>query len=152
MQREHATERAEVKRAGGIIAIVSGVPGLFVCLAAAAFLFSQVENTPAVQGVPKGEMGPFVLLATAASLLLLVSLAIVVLGAIAISARSRVPAVLLIVCALLEAVLLELVGLALGGGLSISWLPVLTLGGGVLALIGTKQVPAASPPVVPEGM
>ena len=62
------------------------------------------------------------------------SFATIVLGAIAIGAKGRVPGILLIVCAILGAIL---------GGTLVAVFMVLALIGGILATIGVKK--AAKP-------
>ena len=66
------------------------------------------------------------------------SFAVIVLGAVSLSAKSRVAAILLIACAVLGAIL---------GGTLVAVFMVLALVGGILAVIGTKKDVVAVTPV-----
>ena len=114
-----------MKKAGGIIAIIAGVFGV---LAAGMTLFLggmgaalEAEGSGTVVGLGWG--GVFFSFAT------------IVLGAVALGARSRLPGILLIACALLGAIL---------GGTLVAVFMVLALVGGILAVLGTKKGPADS--------
>jgi hypothetical protein len=67
------------------------------------------------------------------------SFAVIILGAVALGATGRVPAILLIVCSVLGAIL---------GGTLVAIFMVLALAGGVLAAIGTRKPEAASAELV----
>lgn len=115
-----------MKKAGGIIAIIAGVFGV---LSAGATLFIggvgsalKSEGSDTVVGLGWGGV--------------LFSFATIVFGAVALSAKGRLPGILLIVCAVLGAIL---------GGTLVAIFMVLSLVGGILAVIGTKK----SPPPVP---
>ncbi len=112
-----------MKKAGGIIAIIAGVFGvisagvtLFVGGVGAAM---KADESSTVVGLGWGGV--------------IFSFATIVLGAVALSARGRVPGILLIVCAVLGAVL---------GGTLVAVFMVLALVGGILAVAGTKKTAA----------
>lgn len=121
-----------MKKAGGIIAIIAGVFGV---LAAGATLLLgglasafEAEGSGTVVGLGWGGVA--------------FSFAVIVLGAIVLGAKGRIPSILLILCSVLGAIL---------GGTLVAVFMVLALIGGVLAVIGTKPVKAASPaPETPQ--
>lgn len=113
-----------MQKAGGIIALIAGIFGTFAAITTllvgglgSAF---SAEGANTVIGLGWGGI--------------LFSFATIVLGAIAIGARSRLPGILLIVCAVLGAIL---------GGTLVAVFMVLALIGGILATIGARRV---SPP------
>ena len=127
-----------MKKAGGIIAIIAGVFGVFAAGAtlllgglASAF---KAEGSGTVVGLGWGGI--------------VFAFAVIVLGAIVLGAKGRVPAILLIVSSVAGAIL---------GGTLVAIFMVLALIGGILALIGTKKakpaaavaVPPQAPPVQP---
>lgn len=114
-----------MQKAGGIIAIIAGVLGVIAAIATlmigglgSAF---EAEGASTVTGLGWG--GIFFSFAT------------IVLGSMAIGAKSRVAGALLIVCSVAGAVL---------GGTFVALFMVLALAGGVIAVIGApKSVKAA---------
>ena len=109
-----------MKKAGGIIGLVAGIFGV---IAAVATLFfgglgaaMEAEGANTVVGLGWGGLA-FSFLA-------------IVLGAVALAARSMVPGILLIICALAGAVL---------GGTIVAIAMVLALVGGILATIGARS-------------
>jgi len=118
-----------MKKAGGIVAIIAGVFGVLsagVTLVmggmSAAF---EAEGSETVIGLGWGGV--------------IFSFAVIILGAVALGASGRVPAILLIVSSVLGAIL---------GGTLVAIFMVLSLVGGILAFIGTKKsAPAAMAPV-----
>ena len=112
-----------MKTAGGIIALIAGVFGVFA--AGATLLFGgigaglEAEGADTVIGLGWGGV--------------LFSFGTIILGAVALGSNSKVPGILLIICAIAGAIL--------GGGL-VAIFMVLALVGGVLALLGAK--PASS--------
>lgn len=123
-----------MKKAGGIIGLVAGIFGV---IAAVATLFfgglgaaMEAEGAQTVVGLGWGGLA--------------FSFATIVLGAVAMGARSMVPGILLIICAVAGAML---------GGTIVAIAMVLALIGGVLATIGAKsQAKAATTPVKPAGI
>lgn len=114
-----------MQKAGGIIAIVAGV---FAVLAAILTLFiggtgAALEAEGAQTVVMLGWGG------------IVFSFLTIVLGAVAISATSRIPGMLLILCAIAGAFL---------GGTMVAIFMVLALVGGVLALFTRKANTAAA--------
>lgn len=119
-----------MKKAGGVIAIIAGVFG--VVAAGVTLLVGGVASAVEAEGsgtvVGLGWGGVFFSFAT------------IVLGAIALGTRGRVPGILLIVSALLGAVL---------GGTLVAVFMVLALVGGILAVVGTRKGAAPAAPGVP---
>jgi hypothetical protein len=118
-----------MKKAGGIVALIAGVFGTGAALITLLLggIGSAVGGEGASTIVGLGWGG------------VLFSFAVIVLGAIAIGAKNRVPGVLLIVCSLLGAVL---------GGTLVALFMVLALAGGILAVVGTKK-PVAEMSAIP---
>lgn len=123
-----------MKKAGGIIAIIAGIFGV---LGAGATLFLgglgaalESEGSDTIVGLGWGGV--------------VFSFAAIVLGAVALGAKGRLPGILLIICAVLGAVL---------GGTLVAVFMVLALVGGVLAVLGTKtpapNVAVAQYPMAP---
>lgn len=111
-----------MKKAGGIISLIAGIFGILSALitllvggAASAF---NAHGAGTVVGLGWG--GVFF------------SFVVIVLGAVLISAKSRVPGILLIVSSILGAIL---------GGTLVAVFMVLALVGGILATVGTKPEP-----------
>ena len=112
-----------MQKAGGIIAIIAGVFGTIAAIATlmigglgAAF---EADGAGTIVGLGWGGV--------------LFSFATIVLGAIALGAKSNKPAILLIACAIFGAVL---------GGTFVAIFMVLALAGGVLALLGANKAAA----------
>jgi len=112
-----------MKKAGGIIALIAGIFGVFA--AGATLLIGGMgaafEANDANTVVALGWGG------------VLFSFLTIVLGAVAIGAKTRKPGILLIICAILGAIL--------GGGL-VAVFMVLALIGGILALFGNAKTEA----------
>jgi len=123
-----------VKKAGGIIAIIAGVFGV---LAAGATLLLgglasafEAEGSGTVVGLGWGGV--------------IFSFAVIVLGAIVLGAKGRVPAALLILSSILGSIL---------GGTLVAIFMILALLGGVLAVVGTKSVKAdITAPEIPQAV
>jgi hypothetical protein len=120
-----------MKKAGGIVALIAGVFGTGAALITLLLggIGSAVGGKGASTIVGLGWGG------------VLFSFAVIILGAVAIGAKNRVPGVLLIVCSLLGAVL---------GGTLVALFMVLALAGGILAVVGTKKLVAAVPSAPPS--
>tara|TARA_B100000378_G_scaffold54543_2_gene40258 strand:+ start:6607 stop:6984 length:378 start_codon:yes stop_codon:yes gene_type:complete len=109
-----------MRKAGGIIALIAGIFGIFA--AGATLLLggissvSGAEHAGTVVGLGWGGVG--------------FSFLTIVLGAVAMGAKSPLPGVLLILCALAGAVL---------GGTLVAIFMALALIGGILALFGNKK-------------
>lgn len=125
-----------MQKAGGIIAIIAGVfgtiaAGITLLLGGVASALGG-EGADTVVGLGWGGVA--------------FSFATIVLGAIALGAKGRVPGILLIVSALFGVVL---------GGTLVAVFMVLALVGGILAVVGTKKstrvaaTQAQSAPVAP---
>ena len=113
-----------MRKAGGIVALIAGI---FSVLAAGFTLF-----TGGVGSALEAEGADTVIILGWGGLLF--AFLIIVLGAVTISAKGRVPGVLLIICAIAGAVL---------GGTMVAIFMVLAGLGGILAVIPPKQtVPA----------
>ncbi len=109
-----------MRKAGGIIGLIAGIFGV---LAAGATLFMgglagafEAEGAETVVGLGWGGV--------------LFSFLTIVLGAVCIGAKGKLPGVLLIASAILGAIL---------GGTLVAIFMVLALIGGILALFGTKK-------------
>lgn len=121
-------ERGNVmKMSGGIIALIAGIFGIFA--AGATLLLggigSAVEADGANTVVGLGWGGVFF------------SFVVIVLGAVAIGVKSKVPGVLLIISSLAGAIL---------GGTLVALFMFLSLIGGILVVIGAKRLPLTLPP------
>lgn len=110
-----------MQKAGGIIALIAGIFGVIAAIVTlsiggigSAF---EAEDAGTVVGLGWGGLG--------------FSFATIVLGAVALGSRSRLPGLLLIFSAL--------AGVVLGGTL-VAVFMVLALIGGILAMVGTKPV------------
>lgn len=110
-----------MKKAGGIVAIIAGVFGVFAAgftlLVGGLGAAFEAEGSGTVVGLGWGGV--------------LFSFAVIVLGAIAIGAKNKTPGILLI--------LSSIVGVFLGGTF-VAVFMVLALIGGILATIGAKPV------------
>jgi len=116
-----------MQKAGGIIGLVAGIFGTFAALVTffvgglgAAF---KADGASTVVGLGWGG--------------LIFSFAVIVLGAIAIGAKGRIPGVLLILCSVLGAIL---------GGTLVAICMVLAFIGGILATLGVKKPASATAP------
>jgi hypothetical protein len=111
-----------MKKAGGIIALIAGIFGV---IAAVVTLFvggvgGALETEGAKTVVSLGCGG------------ILFSFFTIILGAVAMGTNSKVPGILLILCAIAGAIL---------GGTIVAVFMALALAGGILALFGKKKVP-----------
>ena len=116
-----------MKKAGGIVALVAGIFGVF---AAGFTLFFggvgaalEAEDAGTVIGLGWGGV--------------VFSFLTIILGAVAMGAKGRVPGVLLILCAIAGAIL---------GGTFVAVFMALAAAGGVLAVVGRRERAAAAPP------
>jgi len=117
-------EATGIQKAGGIVALIAGIFGTFAAIVtllaggmASAF---QAEGASTIVALGWGGVA--------------FSFATIILGAVlALGATSKTPAILLIVCAILGAIL---------GGTLVAVFMVLSLIGGIMAAIGTKTPPA----------
>jgi hypothetical protein len=119
-----------MQKAGGIVALVAGILGTLAALVTLLIggLGSAFNSSGSGTVVALGWGG------------VAFSFATIVLGAIAMGAKSRVPGVLLIVSAVFGAIL---------GGTLVAVFMVLALVGGILAVIGVKK-PVAAEAVIPQ--
>lgn len=120
-----------MKKAGGIIGLVAGIFGVIAAVATLFFggLGAAVETEGAQTVVGLGWGG------------LAFSFVTIVFGAVAMGARSMVPGILMIICAVAGAVL---------GGTIVAIAMVLALIGGILATIGARsQAKLATNPANP---
>lgn len=115
-----------MQKAGGIIALIAGIFGTGAAIITLFFggIASAVdaEGASTVVGLGWGGM--------------LFSFATIVLGAVAMGAKGKVPGILLIVCA---------IGGAILGGTIVAIFMVLALIGGILATIGAGKGKTAVP-------
>jgi len=109
-----------MRKAGGIIALIAGIFGIF---AAIATLFVggmggafEAEGADTVVGLGWGGV--------------VFSFLVIILGAVCMGAKSKIPGVLLIIASIFGAVL---------GGTLVALFMVLALIGGILALFGEKK-------------
>jgi hypothetical protein len=108
-----------MRKAGGIIALIAGIFGVFA--AGATLIFGglgaafEAESANTVIGLGWGGV--------------VFSFITIILGAIALGANSRIPGIFLIISAILGAIL---------GGTLVAIFMVLALIGGILATIGAK--------------
>jgi len=114
-----------MQKAGGIISIIAGIFGIF---AAGATLFiggvgSAFEANEASTVVGLGWGG------------VVFSFLVIIFGAVAMGAKSKKPGLLLILCS---------VGGAILGGTIVALFMVLSLIGGILAMIGVKKAQAVA--------
>ena len=116
-----------MKKVGGIIALIAGVLG--VCGAGITLVFGGLGAVFEVEGMDTviilwwGEV--------------LFSFLIIILGAIAMGAKGRMPGMLLIVCAIVGAIL---------GGTFVAIFMVFAAAGGMLAVVGKRKMPAPPTP------
>jgi hypothetical protein len=112
-----------MQKAGGIVAVIAGIFGTLAAIV--TLLIGGVGSALSTQGastvVGLGFGG------------IAFSFATIVLGAIAMGAKGRVPGILLIVCSILGAIL---------GGTIVAVFMVLALIGGVLATLGVQKTAA----------
>jgi len=109
-----------MKKAGGIIALIAGIFGVIAAIVtltlggvASAF---EASDSGTVVGLGWGG--------------LLFSFTAIILGAVAMNAKSKVPGILLIICAIAGSIL---------GGTFVAIFMVLALIGGILTVIGKKK-------------
>jgi len=109
-----------MKKAGGIIALIAGIFGVIAAIftltiggVASAF---EASGSETVVGLGWGG--------------LIFSFITIILGAVAMSAKSKVPGILLIICSIAGAIL---------GGTFVAVFMILALVGGILAVIGKKK-------------
>jgi len=109
-----------MRKAGGIIALIAGIFGIFAAIATlfvggmgAAF---EAEGADTVVGLGWGGV--------------VFSFLVIILGAVCMGAKSKIPGVLLIIASIFGAVL---------GGTLVALFMVLALIGGILALFGEKK-------------
>jgi hypothetical protein len=124
-----AKGETKMNKAGGIIAIIAGI---FAIIAAGITLMVggiggafEAEGATTVVGLGWGGV--------------LFSFLVIVLGAVALGAKTKTPGVMLILCSIAGAIF---------GGTLVAIFMVLSLIGGILATIGTNKAPVAiaSPP------
>lgn len=139
-----------MKKAGGIIAVIGGVVGLVFGFALFAYAFPYIQNTPTGVGVPANEVGAFGLYVAIGVLYLVLSIATIKAGAVAMRATNRVPGFVLMVFAVVGAVLDWLLVAKVS---AVPLFTILALVGGVLAVLSIKKVPDTrpQPPVVSAG-
>jgi hypothetical protein len=110
-----------MQKAGGIIALIAGIFGVlaagFTLMVGGMGAAFKANGASTVVGLGWGGV--------------LFSFVVIVLGAIAIGARSRMPGALLV---------LSSIGGAILGGTFVALFMVLSLIGGVIAMIGTKKI------------
>ena len=125
-----------MQKPGGIIALIGGIFGTLAAIftlmagglvaglegASASLDGTAVDTTASTAIAGFGVMG------------LICSFATIVLGAVAMGAKSRKPGILLILCA---------IGGAITGGTFVAVCMALTLVGGILATLGVKQAAEA---------
>lgn len=122
-----------MKKSGGIIALIGGILGTIAAFFTlmAGGLVAGLEGASAslgqtaVDNTASSEIASYAILGVISSILT------IILGAICIGAKSKIPAYLLIVCSVVGAIT---------GGTFVAVCMVLTLIGGILALIGTKPI------------
>ena len=111
-----------MKKSGGIIALIGGV---FGTIAAIATLFiggvgAALEADGGTTVVAMGWMGG------------LAAFLSIIIGGVALASKSKVPGILLIICAVIGAIF---------GGTIVAICMILTLAGGIMALFGNKNTP-----------
>ena len=123
-----------MKKAGGIIALIGGIFGTIAAIVTlmAGGLVAGLEGASAALEGGAADTSASTEIATFAILGLGASFVTIILGAISIGASSRKPGILLILCAVIGAIT---------GGTLVAVCMILTLAGGVVAVIGTKPVP-----------
>lgn len=115
-------------RAGGIIALTAGVLG--ICGAGFTLVFGGLGAVFEAEG-----MDTVIVLWWVG---VLFSFLIIILGAIAMRAKGRMPGMLLIVCAIVGAIL---------GGTFVAIFMVFAAAGGMLAVVGKRRMPASPTPI-----
>ncbi len=119
-----------MKKAGGIIALISGI---FGTIAALVTLFLGGVGTAVEAGAGIGDTGSSAVLAFGFGGLIF-SFLTIILAAVTMGAKGRIPGILLIVCSIAGAIL---------GGTFVAVCMVLAFVGGILALFGNENKPAA---------
>lgn len=111
-----------MQKAGGIIALVAGIFGvlaaIFTLLVGGLGAGLEAENASTVIGLGWGGIG--------------FSFLTIVLGAVTLGAKSRIPGILLMICAVAGAIL---------GGTIVAIFMVLAFVGGLLALFSNRNAP-----------
>lgn len=116
-----------MKKVGGLIALTAGIFG--VCGAGFSLVFGGLGAVFEVE-----DMDTVIILWWVG---VLFSFLIILLGAIAMGAKSRIPGILLIVCAIVGAIL---------GGTFVAIFMVFAAAGGMLAVVGKRKIPAPPTP------
>jgi hypothetical protein len=121
-----------VKKSGGIVALIGGIFGTIAAIVTlfAGGLVAGLEGASAALNETAVDNAASSQIATFAILGLIASFSTIILGAISMGAKSRLPGFLLIACAIIGAIT---------GGTLVAVCMVLTLVGGILATIGTKK-------------
>lgn len=109
-----------MQKAGGIVALIAGIFGII-----AAFMTLAVGGVAGAFGAE--ETGVVVALGWGG---VVFAFLIIVFGAIAMSATSKIPGIILIICAILGAIL---------GGTLVAIFMALAFFGGILAVVGTRK-------------
>jgi hypothetical protein len=121
-----------VKKSGGIVALIGGIFGTIAAIVTlfAGGLVAGLEGASAALNETAVDNAASSQIATFAILGLIASFSTIILGAISMGSKSRLPGFLLIACAIIGAIT---------GGTLVAVCMVLTLVGGILATIGTKK-------------
>lgn len=121
-----------MKKPGGIIALIGGIFGTIAAVVTlfAGGLVAGLEGASAAIEGGAVDNAASSQIASLAILGLIASFMTIILGAISMGAKSRIPGFLLIACAIIGAIT---------GGTLVAVCMALTLAGGILATIGTKK-------------
>ena len=121
-----------MKKPGGIIAIIGGIFGTIAAIVTlfAGGLVAGLEGASAAMDGSAVDNAASSQIASFAILGLIASFMTIILGAISMGVKSRMPGFLLIACAIIGAIT---------GGTLVAVCMALTLAGGILATIGTKK-------------
>tara|TARA_B100000674_G_C37891412_1_gene939181 strand:- start:292 stop:675 length:384 start_codon:yes stop_codon:yes gene_type:complete len=121
-----------MQKSGGIIALVGGIFGTFAAVATlmAGGFVAGLEGASATLGGTVVDNSASSQITTFGILGLISAFLTIILGAIAMNAKSKKPGIFLIVCAVIGAIT---------GGTMVAVCMVLTLAGGIVAIIGTKN-------------
>ncbi len=120
-----------MKKAGGIVALIGGVFGTFAALLtllAGGFVAGLEGASAALEGEAVDNAASS-LIANFGIMGLIFAFATIILGAVAMGAKTKIPGILLILCA---------IGGAITGGTFVAVCMALTLVGGILALFQAK--------------
>jgi hypothetical protein len=112
-----------MKKSGGIIALIGGIFGTLAAIVTLFFggLGAALEADGGTTVIAMGWIGG------------LAAFLSIIIGAVAMGSKGKVPGILLIICAVLGAIF---------GGTIVAICMILTLAGGVMALFGNKNTPA----------